>query len=365
MNYFLILTRACNLKCKYCGEDAAFELPPIDVNYSIESLRNFLLQDDSETTIQFYGGEPLIRIPLLEKIMDELPGIKHWSIQTNMINLHKLKPKYLTRLSSILASIDGREEMTDANRGEGVYSKVLENCKLARRNGFTGDLIARMAISEVADIYKEVTHLANLQSPGFNHIHWQLDSQWDDDPKARWKDFDHWMNNSYNPGITQLVQWWLENMQEGKIIGLVPFIPVMKSILDDSPSPLRCGAGLDSFAINPSGSISVCPISPEFDFSIVGDIKTSTPKSIRNSMKVAEPCPSCNIFGLCGGRCLFINQTKLWGAEAFKKVCGTVEHMVSELKTIKDDVQLLIEKGIISKTEFDYPGFNNGCEIIP
>ncbi|MHA1586523.1 MAG: radical SAM protein, partial [Candidatus Heimdallarchaeota archaeon] len=88
MNYFLILTRACNLKCKYCGEDAAYELPPIDVNYSIESLRNFLQQDDSETVIQFYGGEPLIRIPLLEKIMDELPEVKQWSIQTNMINLH-------------------------------------------------------------------------------------------------------------------------------------------------------------------------------------------------------------------------------------------------------------------------------------
>ncbi|MCK5046627.1 MAG: SPASM domain-containing protein, partial [Candidatus Heimdallarchaeota archaeon] len=139
----------------------------------------------------------------------------------------------------------------------------------------------------------------------------------------------------------------------------------MKSILEDSPSPLRCGAGLDSFAINPNGSISVCPISPEFDFSIVGDIQTSTPKSIRNSMRVTDPCPSCNIFGFCGGRCLFINQTKLWGAEAFKKVCGTVEHMVSELKSIKDEVQLLIEKGIISKTEFDYPSFNNGCEIIP
>jgi uncharacterized protein len=328
-------------------------------------LRNFLQQDESEITIQFYGGEPLIRIPLLERIMDELPSIKHWSIQTNMINLHKLDPEYLRRLSTILASIDGREEITDANRGVGVYAKVLENCKLARKNGFKGDLIARIAISEVADIYKEVTHLASLSNPGFNHIHWQIDSQWDDDPKARWKDFNHWMKNSYNPGITKLVHWWLENMREGKLIGLVPFIPVMKSILDDSTNPLRCRAGLDSFAINPNGSISVCPITPEFDFSIVGDIHTSTPKSIQNSMKVTEPCPSCEIFGLCGGRCLFINHTKLWGLEAFQKVCGTVEHMVSELKAIKGDVQSLIESGVITKTGFEYPRFNNGCEIIP
>jgi len=329
------------------------------------SLKKFLALDESEITIQFYGGEPLIRIPLLERIMDELPNIKHWSLQSNMINLHKLKPKYLQQLSSILASIDGREEITDENRGKGVYAKVLENCEVARMKGFTGDLIARMAVSEVADIFEEVTHLANLDSPGFDHIHWQIDSQWDDDPKTRWKDFNKWIDNSYNPGITRLIQWWLENMQKGKVLGLVPFIPVMNSILDDSSSRLRCGAGLDSFAINPDGSISVCPISPEFEFSIVGNILTSTPDSIRNSMKVIDPCPSCDTFGFCGGRCLFINRTKLWGNNAYEKVCGTVIHMVSELKKIKEKVQSLIAKGVISKNEFDYPNFNNGCEIIP
>jgi uncharacterized protein len=297
--------------------------------------------------------------------MDELLNIKHWSLQSNMINLHKLKPKYLRKMTTILASIDGREEINDENRGKGVYAKVLENCKVARVNGFKGDLIARMTVSEVADIYEEVTHLASLQSPGFDHIHWQIDSQWDDDPKTRWKDFDTWLNDSYNPGITRLVKWWLENMRGGKVLGLVPFIPIMKSILEDLPSRLRCGAGLDSFAINPDGSISVCPISPEFEFSIVGHIQTSTPESIRNTMEVIDPCPSCDVFGFCGGRCLFINRTKLWGLDAFNKVCGSVKHMISELKAIKSEVQSLIAKGVISRSEFDYPGFNNGCEIIP
>ncbi len=335
------------------------------MNYSIKNLRNFLAQTETEVTIQFYGGEPLIRIPILERMMDEIPNVKHWSIQTNMINLHKLKPKYLQKFSSILASIDGREKITDENRGKGVYTKVLENCIIARTNGFTGDLIARIAVSEVADIFEEVTHLASLKSPRFDHIHWQIDSQWDDDPRARWKDFNKWINDSYNPGISRLIQWWLENMQKGKVLGLVPFIPVMKSILDDSPSNLRCGAGLDSFAINPDGSISVCPISPEFQFSIVGNIHKSTSHSIQNSMEVIDPCPSCEIFGFCGGRCLFINRTKLWGLDVYKVVCRSVKHMVAELTAIKDQVQSLITKGIINKSEFDYPGFNNGCEIIP
>ncbi|MHA1366048.1 MAG: TIGR04084 family radical SAM/SPASM domain-containing protein [Candidatus Heimdallarchaeota archaeon] len=360
-----MLTRACNLHCLYCGEDAAFEKPPIDMAFSVEELSSFLGQDVSEKTIQFYGGEPLLRIPEMQEIMDSIKGVKHWSVQTNATFLYKLPSPYLERLSAILASIDGREEINDVNRGKGNYQKVLSNCQTARDNGFTGDLVARMATSEASDIFEEVTHLVSIQEPKFDHIHWQLDTQWDDDPHARWNDFDKWLTNSYNPGISKLIHWWLEHMKKGEVIGLVPFIPVMKSILFDISSTIRCGAGVDSFAINPDGRISVCPISPEFEFSLVGDIKTSTLDSIRNSLLVTDPCPSCDSFKICGGRCLFINKTKLWGEDGFQKVCGTVKHLIKELSAIKNDVLDLIEKGIISKEEFDYPGYNNGCEIIP
>jgi len=333
--------------------------------FSINDLGSFLEQDEGVKTIQFYGGEPLLRIPELQNIMDTIKNVQHWSVQTNATLLHKIPKPYLKRLSAILASIDGREDINDVNRGKGNYQKVLANCSLIRKNGFTSDLVARMATSEVADIYEEVTHLASLQDPKFDHIHWQLDTQWDDDPHARWDNFDSWVTNSYNPGITKLVQWWLENMRNGIFIGIVPFIPVMKSILFDLPTSIRCGAGVDSFAINPDGRISVCPISPEFEFSLVGDIKTCTPNTIRNSMLVSDPCPSCKSYNICGGRCLFINKTKLWGKDGFDKVCATVKHLINELTAIKDEVLELIRKGIISKEEFDYPIYNNGCEIIP
>ena len=364
MNYFVILTRACNLHCLYCGEDASFEEPPIDIAYPIATLKSFL-SSDSNKTIQFYGGEPLLRIPLMMEIMDSIPNVQHWSVQTNATQLHKVPPKYMERMSAILASIDGRKEVNDQNRGTGNYDTVLLNCQNARERGFNGDLVARMAISEAADIYQEVTHLASLKKPVFDHIHWQIDSQWDDDPHARWKNFDDWVDSSYNPGITRLVSWWLEHMENGKVMGIVPFIPLMKSILYNVPSTIRCGAGIDSFAINPNGTISVCPISPEFKFSVVGDIVTSTPKSIINSLSVGEPCTQCDDFKICGGRCLFINKTKLWGEEGFNKVCLTVKHLLDELRKIKNPVLKLIENGVITKNEFDYPGYNNGCEIIP
>jgi len=365
LNYFIILTRACNLKCRYCGEDASFEQPPIDLAYPLEQLKAFLAKDSSEITIQFYGGEPLLKLPLLLEVMDAIPKVRHWSIQTNALLLHKIPPSYLSRLSAILASIDGRQEINDANRGKGIYKKVLANCSYAQEHGFTGDLIARMTVSEVADIYEEVVHLASLEQPRFSHIHWQIDSQWDDSPTNRWVDFNSWVDRSYNPGISRLVSWWLDSLREGRVIGLVPFLPLMHSLLFNEPAKLRCGAGLDSFAINPDGQISVCPISPEFSFSLIGHITTHTPEMIRNSLAVIEPCPTCDVYTLCGGRCLFINYTKLWGEKYYAKVCHTVKHLIASLQRIVPEVRKLLAEGVLSPSSFDYPQYNNGCEIIP
>ena len=82
-------------------------------------------------------------------------------------------------------------------------------------------------------------------------------------------------------------------------------------------------------------------------------------------MKVGEPCPSCEEYGICGGRCLFANKQKLWGEDGFRKVCETVKHTILQLRIHLPEVSKLIEHGTISIEDFNYPEFNNGCEIIP
>ena len=50
-------------------------------------------------------------------------------IQTNGILLDRLAPETVNRFSTILVSLDGRETLTDENRGAGVFSRVMENVK--------------------------------------------------------------------------------------------------------------------------------------------------------------------------------------------------------------------------------------------
>ncbi len=360
MHYHIILTKECNLNCSYCGGGSDSE--PKEILYSTRYLEKFL-SGDKAPVIEFYGGEPLLRIEAMKKIMDAIPG--RFVIQTNGLLLDKIEPDYLKKFHSILVSIDGTREATDGNRGKGVYDRIFRNIGLIRQEGFCGDLIARMTVPQGSDIYENVRHLTGLKI--FDHIHWQLGFEmfWES-----WEEGDGGLEawvGSYNAGISSLVEWWVGEMKRtGKVPGIVPFISVTNSLLSSTRSRLRCGSGIDFFTIMPDGRISACPVSIDFDFSIVGSIFSDAPGSLCNKACVDEPCVSCEIFELCGGRCLFVNRAQeMLRKNGYALICSTVRHLVRELQKALPRVLRLIEGGVVDREEFEYPEFNNGCEIIP
>ncbi len=356
MHYHLLLTQRCNLRCSYCGgtrDDAEH----MEMEYPLEVLRSFIAQDP-DPVIAFYGGEPLLRVDLVEEVMDTIPA--KYILHTNGILLHRIKPHYLRRFHTILISIDGRREVTDAYRGEGVYDRIIRNARRIRRH-FSGDLIARMVASLRSDIYEDALHLAKLGV--FDHVHWQLDFElfWDGGSETTRE----WLR-SYNSGITRLVHAWVEEMRRGEVLGFVPFIGITKTLLSRKPTKLRCGAGVDFFAISPSGEITLCPVTPEYEFMRVGSIFTTAPEELHNCASPGEPCASCDLLWVCGGRCLFINLAKEWvGEEGYALICSTVRHLVNELEAALPEIKKLIGDGVISARVFDYPEINNDCEVIP
>lgn len=357
MHYHVLLTEECNKDCIYCGGFTHDQMQK-DISYDIDVLRSFI-EKDPDASISFYGGEPTLNIPMLERIMDTVPA-KRFQVQTNATHLDKVRPEYLARLHTLLISLDGDQERTDFNRGKGTYDTALRNARYARENGFEGDLVARMAITHEADIFRDVTHLVEVGV--FDNVHWQLDVFW---CKREWKDLDGWMTNSYNPGITGLVDEWVGSMEKGVVKGIVPFKALVGLMLRGEKARLWCGAGQDCFAITPRGEIMTCPIDPSNTMFLAGTIEDRTPDDIRDLMSVGEPCTSCEVHDICGGRCLYANRMEIWDKKDLSKVCGTVKHLVSELERVLPRIRALIEKGTIDARSFDYPEGNNSCEIIP
>lgn len=99
--------------------------------------------------------------------MDGAP-VRRFMIQTNGLLLDQADPACVNRFSTILISVDGREAITDANRGHGTYEKVMENINKIHKNGFCGELIARMTVTEKTDIVDAVTYLAITPSIPFH-----------------------------------------------------------------------------------------------------------------------------------------------------------------------------------------------------
>jgi putative peptide-modifying radical SAM enzyme len=360
MHYHVILTKECNLFCSYCGGGS--ETLPREIQYSIADLKSFLARD-SNPVVEFYGGEPLLRIKTMEEFMDAIPG--RFVVQTNGLFLDRIEPRYLTRLHSILVSIDGTREVTDKERGRGVYDRVMRNVALIRDRGFRGDVVARMTVAQGTDIGDNVQHL--LRSGLFDHVHWQLSFSmfWEAGENTE-PGIAEWIA-AYNSGVSSLVDSWIDEMSRShRVLGLVPFIALMNSLLAGAKSRLRCGSGIDFFAVMPDGRISACPVSVDFDFSVIGSIFNNSPSTLCDVVTVGEPCTSCDIFDVCGGRCLFVNRSqRLLRENGYSLICTTVRHLVRKLQDALPLVTALIADGSVSVSDFRYPELNNGCEIIP
>jgi len=374
MYFHLILTDNCNLCCSYCRAKAFLDLDesegernlivdgslPVELDYDLDSLYSFLKKDPSPT-LTFYGGEPLLRSDLIERIVREAP-VRRFMMQTNGILLDRLPPEVINRFVNILVSLDGCRELTDSNRGSGVYDRVMENIQTIRARGYSGELIARMTVTERTDITRAVHHLAENPDYPFSSIHWQVDANFAGDYDIR--GFADWARNSYNPGIQQLARDWVDHMKrEGEVLKWYPFLDPVEDLLLGRKSRLRCGSGYANYSIMTDGNIGPCPVMIGMNQYYVGHIFWSDPLKL-GEVPVGGECTDCRIRTFCGGRCLYSNITQPWGSAERRMVCDTVENLRATLVNALPQIQELIDAGTITMESFSHEKYN-GCEIIP
>jgi uncharacterized protein len=375
MFFHVILTTDCNLQCRYCfgetmddfDEDfGEFEIDyslPKQINYNLDLLSEFCMKDP-DCAVTFYGGEPLLNADALKLIMDTVKP-KFFLMQTNGLLLDKLSPEYVNRFHTLLVSIDGEEALTDYYRGKGTFRKVVDNLRLIKKNGFNGELIARVTVMEQTDIYKQVRWLLYNSEFAFSSVHWQLNAGFWGNDYAR-RDFKRWSETNYMPGVEKLARFWVDLMEaEGKVLRLYPLLGIASSfLLDSEPSLLRCGGGWINYSIQTDGYIIPCPTMWGVKKYYLGHICDADPAKLKKVLINEVPCAECEIFGMCGGRCLYANVTKRWNKDAYSEVCKTVKSLVNAVQTELPKVKRLIQDQRVLLSDFEYLRYN-GCEIIP
>jgi putative peptide-modifying radical SAM enzyme len=330
-----------------------FSAPP-KLEVDLEKLKKFL---KSEDTLIFYGGEPLLNIQKMEEIMDNIK-VKSFCMQTNGKLLHFLPKEYMNKFSRILVSLDGSEERTDFNRGKETYKQVSENIRLIRKNGFKGEIVARMTLS-FPDIFQQILELEKIKE--IDSFHWQIDAGFykNDFNEEYFSKF----AEEYNLSLSNLADYWIEKMEsKKKVLKLYPLIGIFESLYYNKNEKLRCGAGYANYTITTDGKITVCPIMNNIKEFYCGDLNSKSEELTR--IYVQEPCVSCNYFKICGGRCLYSNKAKLWPPQGQELICKTVIHLIETIKVKIPKIKKLIKENYIEEKDFFYEKYF-GPEIIP
>lgn len=150
------VTEKCNLRCVYCGysdiyEGFADDRKKEDLNFLyaknlidyIFNLWNDLSVPPSQTTISFYGGEPLLAFDLIKQIINYCESlykgvrIINYSMTTNGVLLNKYMNYIVEKKFNLLISMDGDEPShsyrVDTN-GNNSFQKVYKNIQLLKNN---------------------------------------------------------------------------------------------------------------------------------------------------------------------------------------------------------------------------------------
>jgi uncharacterized protein len=344
--YFVVhLTERCNLRCTYCT--AGRELHPFepDLTYDLDTLAAFLRKDPS-LCLQLYGGEPLLRMDLLEGLLDRVP-CRHVNLQTNGMLLHRLRPELFDRIHVVAVSLDGPREITDAARGAGTYDRVVEQVLGLRERGYTGRIDVRMTAQVGGRIHEAVTHLLHECAARFDAVYWQLNvlysaERWKSDAAA----ITRWFEDVYEADLGRLLDDWLAELGQGRLRHVVPFTSLLHTLLaGEKVASLRCGAGSHMWSIGTDGAIHPCPVLRRKPELAAGHIAESHPLELASPCALGRPCTVCDLLDVCGGRCLATNRFNAWGARGFFLVCDRIRGMVDRLRAAVPEVRRLVGEG--------------------
>ena len=180
------VTDACNLKCKYCGYGEFYDDYDLRTNRKmglsialkvIDYLVNFWNSEQNMSAnrnvfISFYGGEPLLNMPLIESVVDymeKLPCRNRkfvFSMTTNALLIERYMDFLVAHNFYLHISLDGNEYNTSYRvdkSEEPAFRSIIENVNALKakypdyfedRVNFNAVLHNRNSVGDIYDYFK-------------------------------------------------------------------------------------------------------------------------------------------------------------------------------------------------------------------
>lgn len=325
----LLTTLKCNLKCSYCSLGVGDVLGSQQhVSYELDQLEHFVATHlaDKEIYVTFYGGEPTLNVGFIAAVMQRFPLFR-FQLQTNGTLLDNLPDEILGRLSNILISIDGGEQITDGYRGRGIYRQVLKNMRHVR-DRVGGSITARVTWSDSDTSFTELDELTH----NFDYVYFQFvaDEKYGDDAMAKRQ--------------AVLAQLIAKFFSEGD--ALYPIIPLMgivrNKILPSRASELyagmtQCRASTHLINVMPDGKIFPCPDMMYMPAMQQGDVGANWLRQSSLRPHADMPCGDCEALSWCRRNCMknlylgYVQKDERYRRNVVEPICDLIRFMGSEI----------------------------------
>ncbi|MDR9793743.1 MAG: hypothetical protein C6W54_03380 [Bacillaceae bacterium] len=359
----LIVTDACNFRCKYCiysdhyfysknfsNKCMDFQTAKSAIDYYMNvNIKSIQYNPNLSISIGFYGGEPLINWKLIKQVVEytndnykKVFDNIFFSITTNAYLLTEDKINYMfDKNFSISVSLDGDKENHDRNRvtinEKGTFDRVFKNLAL------------------MDDIYREKVRLNKPVLPYGILITYdnltdfsKLDKYFMEHPELdkriqRVNRVSN-INTEYYKGV-QLEQSYLERRKDfikglierakdkqfekkatnfsKTILKSIIFDPMMNTAYSNNELRGTCLPGIHKLAVDSDGNFHMCEkINPHYP---VGNIETGLDPTkqanyMNNFFSALAGCKNCNLNNICN-LCYVITETDGQGFQLKDTFC--------------------------------------------
>jgi len=349
MDYYVFVTKSCNMKCRYCVFSDILNKKDFSNNGpDVNKVTKFILDNIKKNghpnnKIVFYGGEPLLNQKWLLDFINLTEGKINYALQTNGTLLSKVDRKIIEKIDFLEISIDGIKDINDKFRGTGTFDLILKNIE-AIKPFFKGRLVARMTYTPQNPLYESVKMLVDEMK--FDDVYWMHEDYIT--PVKEWVR----TNDLYSKELDNLINYWMKNLRNGIVKSIDPFKSIVYSMLSKKENlSFRCGFGTFLICIDSDGLCYNCDLMTEDKKNKIGDIENGITKNkLPKNILYEDKCKKCKYLKYCGGRCFHVSFIS---DERFFIFCERTKLLISKLEKVLPEILNLINQGIIKKEYID------------
>ncbi len=327
--FYLFVSQDCNLNCTYCyGDGGDYQKGKMMMSDEVADhfMEKFITGESKNYMINFFGGEPLMNLPLMKRIIATLKEKSErlgfhvtYNINTNgTMWSQKIKEFLLNEIQGITVSLDGPKEINDIQRVPvGKFSphdqtvRMLEGLKERGKNYLVRTVVTKNSYDRLGEIYK---YNMGLSAGSIGLTLGDVDPS---NPVAM-------TDEEYRVMTEGLVKNNVENLLACAANEESHFYDFTYDLLElmffKKYRPRPCNAGNSLAAVAADGDIYPCHRFVGFKEFCVGNVKDAPPlngsfestfKGFREaSVDSMDPCSSCWGRYLCGGSCYVISYLR-------------------------------------------------------